>query len=87
MRKKSTKDSVAIGTWPTPEKPIRVVLPAKIAYDLRAFQKVQASLLTKFGCPECHSGLDIRYDIVRSYSVDDKLNIKDMVSGVIVTDG
>lgn len=81
------EESVKIGTWPTPERIVRVALPAKVAFDLKAFQKVQASILDRFGCPNCHSGLDIRYDVIRTLAVDEKLNIHDMVGGVIVTDG
>ena len=81
------RQSVAIGTWPTPERTIRVTLPAKVAYDLKALQKVQASILDRFGCPNCHSGLDIRFDVVRSFAVDEKLNIHDVVSGGVIIDG
>ena len=79
--------SLAIGTWPTPERTIRVALPAKVAYDLKAFQKVQASILDRFGCPNCHSGLDIRYDVIRSFSVDEKLNLREVAAGGVIIDG
>ena len=81
------KQSAKIGTWPTPERVVRVTLPAKVANDLQAFQKVQASILDRLGCGACCSGHDIRYDTVRSFSVDDKLNIREMVPGVVVIDG
>jgi hypothetical protein len=81
------KETLKIGTWPTPERTIRVALPAKVAFDLKSFLKVQSSILERFGCSECHSGLDIRYDVVRSFAVDDKLKLHEMVGGVIVTEG
>ena len=79
--------SVKIDTVPLPERVVRVALPAKIANDLKAFQKVQASILDRLGCTACCSGHDIRYDIIRSFAVDEKYNIRDMVSGIIVVDG
>ena len=81
------KQSAKIGTWPTPERVVRVTLPAKVANDLKAFQMVQASILDRLGCTACCSGHDIRYDTIRSFAVDEKLNIREMVSGVVVTDG
>ena len=81
------KGSVAIGTWPTPDYPMRVSILAKVAYDLKAFQKVQAGVLDRLGCTACCSGWDIRWDITRSFGVDEKLNIREMVSGVVITDG
>lgn len=77
--KEHRTESVKIDTVPLPDNAVRVSLPAHVAYDLQAFQKVQAELLGKLGCPGCHSGLDIRYDIIRSYVVDDKLNIHEVV--------
>ena len=85
--KEPKKQSVKIGTWPTPERVVRVTLPAKVANDLKAFQKVQASILDRLGCGACCSGHDIRYDTVRSFAVDDKLNIHEGVSGIIIVDG
>jgi hypothetical protein len=78
---KADKSTIAIGTWPTPERPVRVTVPAKIAYDLNAFQRAQATILDKLGCPACCSGWDIRFDIVKDFAVDEKLNVKDLVSG------
>jgi len=81
------KSNVAIGTWPTPERPVRVSIPAKVAYDLGSFQKVQAAILERLGCKPCCSGWDIRWDITRSFAVDGKLNIREMVSGGVIVDG
>lgn len=81
------RGSVAIGTWPTPERPVRVVIPAKLAYDLKGFQKIQASILDRLGCTACCSGWDIRWDISRSFRVDENLKIQEMVSGGVIIDG
>lgn len=81
-----TKEIFAIDTVPLPERTVRVTLSSKIGYDLKKFQRVQASILDRLGCQACCSGWDIRYDINRTFSVDDKLNIRELVGGGVVTD-
>ncbi len=67
---------------PSPQPSIvRVALPASIAFDLGKFQKVQKDILGRLGCLACCSGWDIRWDIVRNYSVDGKLNVREIQSG------
>lgn len=77
------KSSISIGTWPTPEKPIQVHLPVKVAYDLKAMQKVTADILNRLGCPECHSGFDIRFLANSNFLVDEKLNVQEMAGEVM----
>jgi len=73
---------------PQPNKAVvRVTLPAKIAYDLNAFQKAQASILDKLGCQACCSGWDIRFDLARSFLVDEELNVKEIIGGGVIIDG
>jgi hypothetical protein len=79
--------SLSIDTVPLPERTVRVSLPAKVANDLKAFQKVQASILGRLGCAACCSGWDIRFDVVRSFVVDEKLNIREAVGGGVIIDG
>jgi hypothetical protein len=55
---------------------VRVTIPAKVANDLASMQKVTASVLGKLGCEACHSGFDIRYDVVREFIVDEKLGVR-----------
>ena len=81
------EDYVSIGTWPTPERTVRVALPGKVAVSLRDFQKVQASILDRLGCPACCSGWDIRYDVITNFRVDEQLNVHDEVAGGIIIDG
>lgn len=72
---------------PFPDRTVRVSLPAKVAYDLKAFQKVQASILDRLGCTACCSGWDIRFDVVRSFVVDEKLNLREVIGGGVIIDG
>jgi len=68
--------SVAIDTVPLPERTVRVSLPASVAYNLKTFQKVQATVLDRLGCTACCSGWDIRFDLVRSFEFDEKLRLR-----------
>ena len=54
---------------------VRVSLPADVAYNFERFHRVQKDILGRLGCQACCSGWDIRWDVFRSFHVDDKLNI------------
>jgi len=64
--------------------PIHVSIPAAVANDLKSFQKVQASILDRLGCMACCSGFDIRFDVIRSFSVDEKLNISERLGSDLI---
>jgi hypothetical protein len=57
---------------------VRVTIPAKVAYDREAMHQVTDSILDILGCPNCHSGKDIRFDIERRFIVDEKLNVRSL---------
>jgi hypothetical protein len=42
-------------------RPVRVVVPTDVLFNLDRMQKVTANLLGRLGCPACHSGFDIRF--------------------------
>jgi len=56
--------------------PVRVTIPAKVANDLKSMQRITASVLGQLGCEGCHSGFDIRYDVVREFVVNEQLEVK-----------
>lgn len=56
-------------------KAVKVSIPAKVAFDLTAMQKVTKDVLGRLGCPECHSGFDIRFGLENRFRVDEKLNV------------
>jgi len=58
-----------------PPQPIRVTIPATVAYDLSAFQKGLAGLLRRLGCPACCSGFDITFQQEREFHINEKLEI------------
>lgn len=80
----ASKRSVAIDTVPLPEKPIRVSVPVSVAFNLDKMQKVTATVLGRLGCPNCHSGWDIRFDIFRHYAVDEKLAVREVGGGIVI---
>lgn len=61
---------------PHPSTAVRVIVPVDVAFNLEKMQKVTASVLAHLGCPACHSGRDIRFDIERTFVVDKALNVR-----------
>lgn len=57
-------------------KVVHVSLPARVAFDIDGFQKVQLDILGRLGCQACCSGWDIRWDVARRFSVDESLNVQ-----------
>ncbi|UII23154.1 hypothetical protein [Fulvivirga ligni] len=56
------------------DKTIRISVPVKVANNLDQMNKITASVLNQLGCPGCHSGFDLRFDIERQFAFDEKLN-------------
>lgn len=63
--------SVNVSDDPVPVRvnTVRVSVPASVAYDLGRMQEVTKDILGRLGCENCHSGHDIRFDIIRDYRV------------------
>ena len=55
---------------------VRVTVPFKVAHDLQSMHRVTAQVLGQLGCEGCHSGFDIRYDVVRDFIVNEQLEVK-----------
>ena len=51
--------------------PVRVSLPAKIAYSPDALKKSIAGVLERIGCPRCFSGADCLFQTERNFLLDD----------------
>jgi hypothetical protein len=49
---------------------ITVHVSSETAKDLKAMQKITANLLTKLGCPGCHSGHFISFREIREFVVN-----------------
>lgn len=50
--------------------PVRVTVPAKVAFDIEALFDVQRSIFERLGHPACYSGADIRFMLERDFLVN-----------------
>lgn len=57
------------------DRPVRITLPARAAYDLKAMQNVLASLGERLGCAKCMSGANCLFELERDFRVDEKLDV------------
>ncbi|KWX25973.1 MULTISPECIES: hypothetical protein [Mycolicibacterium] len=55
-----------------PRDRIRISAPDSVLFDLKKFQKAQAEVLGKAGCPGCHSGLDLQWQTFADFVVDEE---------------
>ncbi|WP_106791347.1 hypothetical protein [Aquimarina sp. Aq78] len=54
---------------------VRLSIPAKVAYDAKAFQNSIYELLDELGCPKCFSGVDCYFQTIRDYVLDPRENV------------
>ena len=66
---------------PLPPRQIPVHVPAEILNNLEAFQRVQASLLTKAGHPGCTSGMQFVWQAYEEWAVDPSGEVQPVVNG------
>jgi hypothetical protein len=50
--------------------PVRITLPAKIAYDPKALKNSIAEVVERLGCPRCFSGADCLFEMERSFVIN-----------------
>lgn len=55
---------------------VRVSIPAGLAHDFDAMQRVTKQVLGQLGCEGCHSGFDIRFEVLRDFIADEKANVR-----------
>lgn len=55
--------------------PVRITLPASVAYDPKALKKSIANIVERLGCPKCFSGADCFFTNERDFVVDAKLAV------------
>jgi hypothetical protein len=53
-----------------PLGPVRVVIPASVAFDLGKFTKALGNLAERLGCRPCLSGADCTFIFERDFVVD-----------------
>ena len=59
----------------TVQRPIKVTLPARAAFDVDVFVKVQRDIFDRLGHSACVSGFDIRWGFEDDFVVNEKLEI------------
>jgi hypothetical protein len=62
--------------------PVIVRVPAKHLFDLKALRQVTESVLGQLGCPNCHSGYDIRFMAINEFIVNEKLEVQPFEHGL-----
>jgi len=55
---------------PSDPVPVRVTMPAAVAFDLGRFRKTISSLAERLGHPTCLSGAPCLFDVERAFRVD-----------------
>lgn len=55
---------------------VRVSVSADLHNNLDGMVQVTRSVLGKLGCPGCHSGFDIRFDVASQFVADEKGNVR-----------
>jgi hypothetical protein len=63
---------------PLPPRQVAVTVhvPPEILGNLDSFQKVQASVFGRFGCPGCNSGIQIDWRQIEEFVVTPELELK-----------
>ena len=61
---------------PPREVAVTVHVPPEILGNLDSFQKVQASVFGRFGCPGCNSGIQIDWKQIEEFVVTPELDLR-----------
>jgi hypothetical protein len=72
------QDAARVPQDPIPSKrlspqdpfPIRVVLPAEVAFSIDLVQRTIVNLAERLGCPSCFSGANCVFQLERDFVVD-----------------
>jgi hypothetical protein len=68
---------------PLPPRQVAVTVhvPPEILGNLDSFQKVQASVFGRFGCPGCNSGIQIDWKQIEEFVVTPELDLRAVAPG------
>jgi hypothetical protein len=67
-----------------PRSTVRITAPISVLNDLDKFQRAQASILGKAGCPACTSGLDLHWQALVDFEVDHAGNVRQIAADELV---
>ncbi len=82
-REEATSGNPSFQASQLPGNVVRVVVPARAAYNLATMQQISKSVLGKLGCDGCHSGWDIRFEIEREFFANERGEVR--AAGEIAT--
>ena len=69
---------------PQPSRPIRVIIPAKVAFNLGDFQKSIENLAERLVCLKCISGRNCFFELESDFVVNPQtLNVESLLGGGI----
>ena len=57
------------------DRSIHIKIPVSVAFDLQRMNKATALVLDRLGCPECHSGFDLRFDLERQFIFNERVEL------------
>lgn len=69
-----------------PGYPIRISAPASVLNDLETFQKAQAGVLKRAGCPTCTSGLHLLWQAFTDFTVNEAGEVRPVAPGPLAAD-
>jgi len=65
---------------------IRITAPVSVLNNLETFQKAQASVLARAGCPMCTSGLNLLWQAFTDFAVNEAGEARPMAPGPLAAD-
>jgi hypothetical protein len=65
---------------------IRVSAPASVLNDLETFQRAQAGVLKRAGCPTCTSGMHLLWQAFTDYTVNEAGEVRSVEPGPLAAD-
>ena len=65
----------------TRTKPVRISIPASVAYNVESLQKSIAEIVDRLGCTRCFSGADCTFQLERDFVVNEKLQVNSRALG------
>jgi len=64
---------------PIPMRRVNVYVPHDVTFNLDKMQQVTKSVLTRLGCPQCHSGRILDFRAIENFVVNGKsLEVSDL---------
>jgi hypothetical protein len=69
-----------------PGSSIRITAPASVLNNLETFQKAQAGVLARAGCPTCTSGLNLLWQAFTDFTVNEAGEVRPTAPGPLTAD-